>query len=242
MTDLERVVVLRSGLTPRCEVTYLAASRMLCCGWLKSLGYSLLSLLKLLDVANNEDECELVIKAIIAAPSNSTLKELSSSELNAYNSALNNLIEVNNLTIESALLLRVKVSYIKESDAIDSQKQDLIEALMPDTPVICTLIAKHLGKYVEAALKDNGGDDDEDDEEDLDESFVCLQLLKLSRSADFADESGRKQVSFSNPRTGTFAIPHSFITTTSLATRSACRRCCRSSRACCAPPRPPTSS
>lgn len=35
MTDLERVVVLRSGLTPRCDVTYLAASRMLCCGWLK---------------------------------------------------------------------------------------------------------------------------------------------------------------------------------------------------------------
>ena len=59
MTDLERVVVLRSGLTPRCDVTYLAASRMLCCGWLKSLGYSLLSLLKLLDVANNEEECEV---------------------------------------------------------------------------------------------------------------------------------------------------------------------------------------
>lgn len=32
---------------------------MLCCGWLKSLGYSLLNLLKLLDVANNEAECEV---------------------------------------------------------------------------------------------------------------------------------------------------------------------------------------
>ena len=60
---------------------------------------------------------------------------------------------------------------------------------MPDTPVICSLITKHLGKYVEAALRD-----DDDDDDDLDESFVCLQLLKLSRSADFSDESGRKQM------------------------------------------------
>ncbi|GMH69090.1 hypothetical protein TrLO_g10662 [Triparma laevis f. longispina] len=197
MTDLERVVVLRSGLTPRCEVTYLAASRMLCCGWLKSLGYSLLNLLKLLDVANNEAECALVIKAIIAAPTNATLKELSSNEVKAYNAALNNPIEVNNLTIESALLLRVKVDNLKDSAVHENKKQELVEELMPDTPVICSMITKHLGRYVEAALKqdeDADEDADEDEEEDLDDSFVCLQLLKLARNADFADESGRKQM------------------------------------------------
>ena len=174
---------------------------MLCCGWLKSLGYSLLNLLKLLDVANNEAECEvrhrarrridnawqfcfilltrrfaslllrstqLVIKAIIAAPTNATLKELSSNEVKAYNAALNNPIEVNNLTIESALLLRVKVDNIKESDVHANKKQELVEELMPDTPVICSMITKHLGRYVEASLKQDA-DADEDDEEDLDE-------------------------------------------------------------------------
>ena len=80
-----------------------------------------------------------------------------------------------------------------QSDAAESQKQDEIEALMPDTPVICSLITKHLGKYVEAALRDDAAGEGEDDD-DLDESFVCLQLLKLSRSADFSDESGCKQM------------------------------------------------
>ena len=111
---------------------------------------------------------QLVIKAIIAAPTNATLKELSSNEVKAYNAALNNPIEVNNLTIESALLLRVKVDNVKESDVHANKKQELVEELMPDTPVICSMITKHLGRYVEASIKQDA-DADEDDEEDLDE-------------------------------------------------------------------------
>ena len=90
MTDLERVVALRSGLTPRCETTYLAASKMLCCGWLKSLGYSVLNLLKLLDVANSENVCEIATKAIISASNNNSLRDLSINDRAAYNAALEN--------------------------------------------------------------------------------------------------------------------------------------------------------
>jgi hypothetical protein len=194
MTDTERVVVLRSGLTPRCPQTYNAASKMLCCGWLKSLGYSPLKLFKLLDVANNEGVCELAAKAILAALNDSTLKELSANEVKAYKAALNKQVEVDNLTVQSALLLRMKCSEIKDDETLNyAIKAELMDEIMPDTPVICSSIQKHLGLHVSNVRSHDDTGAGDDDEDDSDDSFICLQLLKLARSADFSEESGKQQ-------------------------------------------------
>jgi condensin complex subunit 3 len=195
MNDLERVVTLRSGLTPRCATTYAAASTTLCSGWMKSLGFNATNLLKLMDVANNESVCELAIKAILNASKTSAIKKLTAPQKKAYESSINKPIDINELTVESSLLLRVRVQSIKEDATIPVNKRaDLIEALLPDTPVICGAIQKHLGLHI-ATVKDanssqqssTGSDDDVHDH-----AFVLLQLLKLLRLADFSEETGRR--------------------------------------------------
>ena len=189
MTDLQRVVTLRSGLTPRCAATYAAASTMLCTGWLKSLGFSPTNLLTLMDAANNEAVCELAIKAILKAGATGAIKKLTAAQKKAYTAARDKPADPNHLTVESTLLLRVRCEMIKEdTDLTESAKAEKLEPLIPDTPVVCATIQKHLGLHI-ASVRD-GGDDADGDSED---SFITLQLLKLARLADFSDEAGRKQ-------------------------------------------------
>jgi hypothetical protein len=62
---------------------------------------------------------------------------------------------------------------------------------MPDTPVICSSIQKHLNNFIQNTLNDSNDEDGADGDDD---SFVCLQLLKMARHADWSDESGRRQL------------------------------------------------
>lgn len=62
---------------------------------------------------------------------------------------------------------------------------------MPDTPVICSSIQKHLNNFIQNTLNDSS---DEDSADGDDESFICMQLLKMARHADWSDESGRRQL------------------------------------------------
>ena len=180
MTDLERVVVLRSGLTPRCEQTYSAASTMLCAGWLKSLGFSTTNLLSLMDVANNENVCELATKAILRAQHTGAIKKLSAAQKKAYNAELTKPIPTDSLTVESALLLRVKAELIKaDADLTEAAKAELLEPLIPDTPVICAVVQKHLGLHVASVRDADAADEVEDEDEPLDDSFIALQVRLL---------------------------------------------------------------
>jgi hypothetical protein len=165
---------------------------MLCAGWLKSLGFSPINLLKLMDAGNNETVCELAIRAILAAPKTGALKKLSAAQKKAYDAAVSKPVELGDLAVESALLLRVKCEAIKEDDKLsESARAEQLENLIPDTPVICEAIQKHLGLHVASVRDANSSSSEEAG--DSDDSFTVLQLLKLARLADFSDEAGRNQ-------------------------------------------------
>ncbi len=181
MTDLERVVALRAGLTPRCDTTYSACQKMLVQGWLKSLKFDVLGLMDLMDVTNNENVCESAAKAILNSDPPKAAKDKKS-----FKAALDMQFDLDNLTPSSSLLLRVKVENAA-SIPNEAKRADALEGVLPDTPLICSAIQKHVERHVSAVL------DDSIDNDMADDSFVALQLLKISRHADFNEESGRRQ-------------------------------------------------
>ena len=86
----------------------------------------------------------------------------------------------------------MKIDRIKEDARIPANhKQELVDELMPDTPVICSSIQKHLNNFIQNTLNDTTNSDNDEGDDD---SFICLQLLKMARHADWSDESGRRQL------------------------------------------------
>tara|TARA_B110000971_G_C19786990_1_gene397994 strand:+ start:26 stop:718 length:693 start_codon:yes stop_codon:yes gene_type:complete len=73
-----------------------------------------------------------------------------------------------------------------DTDLTPVKRQTKLDSLLPDTPVICATIQKQLSLHV-AAVASSSNDDYTDSH-----SFVCLQMLKLSRHADFQEETGRR--------------------------------------------------
>lgn len=58
LTRNQRIEILQNGLSPRYPATYQAATKMLCCGWMKSVKFEPVTLLELLEATSREENDE----------------------------------------------------------------------------------------------------------------------------------------------------------------------------------------
>lgn len=216
LTEDQRVDLLRSGLTDRCRQTYEGTTKMLCCGWMKSLKFDPVDLTSLLDPAINEDVCENAIRAILGAATNEetatdtegmntstkiTLKELSDPEIRAYKEGVHRPLKIEDENpVDPALVLYVRVmcnTIMETKSLIASRKTESISKIVPDIPRLCEVLQKHLGQLIGSirSREPSGNEEDVDEEVATFEDnhcFICLQLLQLARVADLQEEGSRR--------------------------------------------------
>jgi len=209
LTEDQRCTILRLGLTNRCNSTHDATLVMLCCSWMKSIKFDPISLLRLLDPSNNEKVCETFLREIITLVSNKNdsrlmkiLSELSEPEFRELTENTLSKFDIrchNSFDPSTFILLRMRCAVVFESKSMDSsEKSDKIEELILDVPNLCEALQVHLDQYIAFSKKSAEHTServDEDNElismEDS-ESFICLQLLKLSKYAGLEEEGSRR--------------------------------------------------
>ena len=139
-----------------------------------------------------QDIAEKVVKTCVVDSKKTTaLKDLSRNEIKMFDDIIKREIcdttGNSDVTIEKAMLLRVKCEMIAgDLDLPPAKRQLKLDEFLPDTPVICSIIQNHLSLHVASVQADT--DETYDDEH----SFVCLQMLKMSKHADFQEETGRR--------------------------------------------------
>ena len=181
-----------------CGVTKKAASKMVCAGWMKSVAYDPIALLKLIGVMDNEAEASQVLQVIMeAARSNDSdlLDELSDPEIRAYRSGIETAavsIEnaEDNLEPEKLFFLRIRCKNVLDSkDLTSAQKDAITTKLIPEIPVLCEVFESHAKELMDAI------DENDEDKQDI-ESFVCLQLLQLAELANLNEEGSRRHFAY----------------------------------------------
>ena len=220
----DRVLILRTGLTDKCAATRTHAERVLG-KWLKECTFSLSEVLKGLDPTVNPEVCTKACRVMMEAESgnNAVLEGLSAPEVKMFTGIVRSDIEsakftgrcapgsmssssssssgssdVLQVTVEKALVLRVKCEMISSDETISStERQQILEEYLPDTPVICGIVRRHLslhctcctqGDRVDPMDPYSGQGEDYRDEH----SFICQQMLILSKHCDFQEDTGRK--------------------------------------------------
>lgn len=199
MTESQLVELIRSGLTNRCGGTREAASKMICSGWMKSLKYDPIALLKKLGVTDNEEEANQVLDIIMEAAREADsplLEELSDPEIKAYKSGICSapvpLIELeqepHQMQPEQLFFLRALCKNVMVSTGLTFAQKDSIKSkLIPNVPLLCEHFEKHTSQLMKAIAEE-----DEDKEDLL--CFVSLQLLQLALLADINEEGSRRNL------------------------------------------------
>ena len=213
-----------SSITHRCTSTHNATASMLCGGWMKTLKFDPIELLRLLDPINDESVCETAMRAVIGAATNDDnlaagLSHLSSPEVRAYRESVFDTIKVErdddseadgrdeSLDPATAFYLRIVCEYTKDSTTMSaSEKNEVLSNLLPDVPVLCSVVQKHLGRLVGSIRTQSANDDDDDDDDEdnmeseeaaqfeEEQTFICLQLLQLVKCADLQEEGSRRHL------------------------------------------------
>jgi len=173
---------------------------MVCAGWMKSVAYDPVVLLKLIGVMDNETEASQVLETIMEearASDSELLAELSDPEIRAYRTRidtaavpLQGLKESQQFEIENLFFLRVRCSNVLESANLSSAQKDVITSkLLPEIPTLCEVFEQHTQQLIAAAQAS--------DEELQDvQSFICLQLLKLAELSNLHEEGSRRHFAF----------------------------------------------
>ena len=163
----------------------------------------------MLDPSDSENEtvCEGVIRAIFSVAweddevtSTTTLKELSNPEIRALRDNVESVltsIQDEELEPAHAVFLRVKCALLQESKQLtEIQRSQQLQKIFVDVPVLCDVLMTHLQNF-KTSIKDrqdrtNDLDEEESESYEENQSFICLQLLKISRFTDLQEEGSRR--------------------------------------------------
>ncbi|CAB9508485.1 Non-SMC condensin I complex subunit G [Seminavis robusta] len=203
LTEAQMVDLIRFGLTERCQATKKAASKMICCGWMKSAKYDPIALLQSLNVLDNEDEANRALEVVMEAAQDSNsdlLEELSDPEQRAFCSGVAKAAECikngeggdeeQQLQPEKLFFLRARCKSVLASKTLTWAQQDAItNKLIPDVPLLCEVIGKHATMLIQAI-------DDNDEAKGDVESFICLQLLQLAEVSNLSEEGSRRHFAY----------------------------------------------
>ena len=171
---------------------------MVCAGWMKSVSFDPIALLKLIGVMDNEAEASQVLQVIMEAAHSSDsdlLDELSDPEIRAFRSGIEKAAvpvknSDDNLEPECLFFLRIRCKTVLESkDYSSTQKESITSKLIPEIPVLCEVFESHAKELMDAI------EESDEDRQDI-ESFVCLQLLQLAELANLDEEGSRRHFAY----------------------------------------------
>jgi condensin complex subunit 3 len=164
---------------------------------MKSSKFDPIALLKLMGVTVNEDESAKVIEVVLEAArsgDDELLSELSVPEIRAFQvSAEKSLIRLADpdqiLEPEGIFFSRMACSTAMESPLMTlTQKDDVLNKVVPDIPVLCQIFQRHAVRLIDAIKK-------EESEMEDNECFICLQLLSLAKATGLQEEGSRRHFS-----------------------------------------------
>ncbi|KAI0233951.1 chromosome condensation complex Condensin, subunit G [Massospora cicadina] len=166
MTILQREQLLRWGLTDREPAVSQACLDMVSGVWLPQIEGNLIELLEKLDVMNN-DVAELALKAYLKAHADFWRGFRFPENFWAH------------LGIESVFLARVLIAFVQAEEDFDK-----LDELLPSASTMALLIKEQCNVTTSCA----------DEDLRIDNDFILVQLLEITRLHDFADEAGRRKV------------------------------------------------
>lgn len=164
---------------------------------MKSTKFDPVALLKLMGVTVNEEECAKVVEVVLEAArsgDDEMLSELSDPEIRAFQaSAEKSLIQLADpdqiLEPEGSFFVRMACSTAMKSPLMTlAQKDDVLNKVVPDIPVLCEIFQRHAVRLIDAIKA-------EESETEDNESFICLQLLNLAKATGLQEEGSRRHFS-----------------------------------------------
>jgi condensin complex subunit 3 len=217
LTTVQRVQILQVGLSKRYPATLVAASKLLCCGWMKAMKFDPIQTIALLDPIANDEISILALKIIFAVASedyanqesfgdtafDTILEDLSAPEIRAFKEeVLNRNVSIAKqgceLSAPHLLFVYAMSDLVQESASLsDGKKASRLSDVVPDVTVLCDVLSSNM-TILQGILNDI--DEMEDDDEAYEEyetkeeaaTFVCLYLLKLSKIVDLSEEGSRR--------------------------------------------------
>jgi condensin complex subunit 3 len=162
---------------------------------MKAVKFDPVELLRLMGATRNEQECEKALRIIFETArsvDHHAIQDLSDPEIRSFCTNVDkSMIQLHDSSVvfdECQLFFtRVACSTAKDStDLTFGQKEEILAKTTPDIPTLCDVFQKHLLRLIEAIQE-------EDQESEDQESFVCLQLLKLAEVAGPVQEEGSRR-------------------------------------------------
>jgi hypothetical protein len=219
LTTTQRVQILQVGLSKRYPATLVAATKLLCCGWMKAMKFDPIQTIVLLDPVTNDEISILAAKIIFAVASedyvnqesfgdiafDTILADLSSPEIRAFKEEvlkMNVSIDQQENEMSAARLVFVyAMSEVvqKSTTLTDGKKASRLSDIVPDVTVLGDAFGRHM-TLLKRIMNDMDSMEEDDEDTNLQEyenkeeeaCFVCLYLLKLSKIVELNEEGSRR--------------------------------------------------
>ena len=163
---------------------------------MKAAKFDPIELLKLMKVVANEEECEKTIEVVVdvaLSDTNELLKELSEPEIRAFTSSIKKslfcLRNPDDIWLPEGLFFSSVICRAKALASLTiSQRQEILDQVNPDIPVLCEVFRNRAACLLEAIGRG-------DKEKEGLETFICLQLLSLAKECGLQEEGSRRHFS-----------------------------------------------
>lgn len=218
LTVEQRVEILSSGLTQRCQRTYEATVKLICCQWMKALKFDPIATLRLFDPYSHETICEMLVKAMISVGSDdeNIFDDLSNNEISSLKDYVlkpYGIVPVLQLeaketssNLDPAKILYIRVLYeetIASKTLPEVQKAIYRSKMIPDITVLGDALLESIDRLkiiqsrqtVESIYDDTSNSSVHIEKDEESECFVCLQLLRLAQITDLKEEGSRRYFS-----------------------------------------------
>eukprot|EP00934_Nitzschia_sp_Nitz4_P000234 Nitzschia sp. Nitz4//scaffold267_size26297//3123//6168//NITZ4_008265-RA/size26297-augustus-gene-0.19-mRNA-1//-1//CDS//3329544893//234//frame0 len=196
--------IVQSGLSTRCPASRQATETIICTQWMKGTKFSLLKLLNMLDVVNNESDAAKTILVVFSqvfprdmmsnSDTNQILASLSAPEIRALCDTVKKEMmdwwspsEQNEyVPTEQLLVASTIATSLREAQPLVLEEK-FSSQIFPDIAMVCDLFQKESTHYMQSIEAGNSCGEDR-------ACFSCLHLLSLASSAASAEEGSRRRL------------------------------------------------
>ena len=166
-----------------CADTKEATLSLICKDWMKACGFNPIRLLEKLDVAVHEDECDIVVRALLDANERreQVLEELSPPEIRAFADGIDAASKtiVDQDECAQVFWARAVCQHSKVTD-----RDAIVSKIAPDLGALCDLVENYTNEIMQAIAND-------DEEKADDWTTTTVQLIRLMTLVDLEEGSRR---------------------------------------------------
>jgi condensin complex subunit 3 len=163
--------------------------KLICTSWMKTAKFNPITIMKHLNVVENEDACEKVIQVLLDADDEMLAEHLSDPEIRAYWQGIETattpvvVVDANNnkpstqlLDVNMVFFARARCQYVKDTNkraknvTTTRQAEAILSKVLPDIPVLCEIFERHSAALIKAVVAGGQKEDDNDSDMDDDES------------------------------------------------------------------------